>query len=231
MTQKSFSKTCLGALAAAVTALGFAGAAQAIVVYKGNFDPAYGAPFNQLGWKGEVFFNLQSAACLAQADGWYGASGVCGMQMTSGTVDFYNLATPATPAETFTLATGVPIYQVYVKSGTLTGIESGFFAPFAPTTAAAKAIAGNGNTWFHLEFLYDADPHVGSTPTVQLLNTLGLKNPACLVSPHPCEGGESSEQAVLHLTAVSGIPEPETYALMLAGLGVVGFMARRARRA
>ena len=26
---------------------------------------------------------------------------------------------------------------------------------------------------------------------------------------------------------VNGIPEPETYALMLAGLGVVGFMARR----
>jgi hypothetical protein len=26
---------------------------------------------------------------------------------------------------------------------------------------------------------------------------------------------------------VAPIPEPETYALMLAGLGVVGFMARR----
>jgi hypothetical protein len=29
------------------------------------------------------------------------------------------------------------------------------------------------------------------------------------------------------VTAVPAIPEPETYALMLAGLGVVGFMARR----
>jgi hypothetical protein len=28
-------------------------------------------------------------------------------------------------------------------------------------------------------------------------------------------------------TPVPGVPEPETYALMLAGLGVLGFVARR----
>ena len=33
--------------------------------------------------------------------------------------------------------------------------------------------------------------------------------------------------AVFDVTAAGAVPEPETYALMLAGLGVVGFMARR----
>jgi len=227
MTQKSFSKTCLGAVAAAVTALGFAGAAQAIVVYKGNFDPAYGSAFPQLGWRGEVFFNLASPSCLSLSTGWHGASGACAMSVQSGTLEFYNVANPIPTVESFVLGTGASIYQVYINGGVLTGIESGFFAPIVPVTPGGQAIAGNGNTWFHLKFLYD-NPHIANTPTVQLYSTLGLVDPGCLKDSPPCAGGKSDNQATLTLTLV---PEPETYALMLAGLGVVGFMARRARRA
>jgi hypothetical protein len=49
-------------------------------------------------------------------------------------------------------------------------------------------------------------------------------------------GGNGQPNALSHASLIGiepglvpGIPEPETYALMLAGLGVVGFMARRRR--
>lgn len=40
----------------------------------------------------------------------------------------------------------------------------------------------------------------------------------------------SSNARLYSTTMVPGVPEPETYALMLAGLGVVGFIARRRKQ-
>lgn len=39
----------------------------------------------------------------------------------------------------------------------------------------------------------------------------------------------ASSNAVLYSTQVAPVPEPQTYAMLLAGLGVIGFVARRRR--
>lgn len=41
--------------------------------------------------------------------------------------------------------------------------------------------------------------------------------------------GQTGFEARTYVMAVTSVPEPETYALMLAGLGVLGFVARRRR--
>ena len=50
------------------------------------------------------------------------------------------------------------------------------------------------------------------------------------VYPGECPGGPACLRGGASLTTTTVVPEPETYAMILAGLGVVGFMARRRKR-
>ena len=59
-------------------------------------------------------------------------------------------------------------------------------------------------------------------------NAAGYSFTADLFGPNPTGG--SMTFPVGASTPVTPVPEPETYALMLAGLGVVGFMARRRKQ-
>jgi hypothetical protein len=42
--------------------------------------------------------------------------------------------------------------------------------------------------------------------------------------------GATADSLTLNITATASVPEPETYAMLLAGLGVLGAVARRQRR-
>ena len=65
-----------------------------------------------------------------------------------------------------------------------------------------------------------------------LLNNLGTKssyNAEFLMVQNQGAVGTTGAQDVMYFAPASPVPEPQTYAMLLAGLGLVGFIARRRR--
>ena len=235
MAHKHLGKTVRAGCLAVAVAAGAAAPAQA-AVYTGNWDPGYGEPFPNLGWKGSATFFIPDA-CLSLASSWVGNNDACsggGMKVLDATLSFYDIVTdpsgtgPAAQTFSFVDPGTALVYEMYVGANNqLQGVSTGFFAPVQASTAAAQAIAGSA--YFHLAFLKESSP--ASTPSVQLYHTDSFSNPLCLF-PMPgqaaCAGGFGAQKAVLEIAPA--IPEPSTYALMLGGLAMLAAVARRRRR-
>jgi probable HAF family extracellular repeat protein len=96
--------------------------------------------------------------------------------------------------------------------GTLGGMESAAFGINDTGQVVGRASTAGGEQHAFItgpngEGMMDLNSLVDLPPGVLLMDAQGINNSGQVIA--------------------TGIPEPETYALMLAGLGVVGFMARR----
>ncbi|MGZ5131178.1 MAG: PEP-CTERM sorting domain-containing protein [Caldimonas sp.] len=197
--------------------LGSASPAQA-ALYAGHWDPAYGSIFPNMGWEASAVFNVPDP-CLALGNGNnLPISGSCaGFSVLSAEVDLYNVASPSTILQSFNLNTNVIVNGIDIAGGQLTGIDTGFFDYFVPSLS----IAGGGVYSFSL-ILFGGDQAqlIYANPTAT--------SPGCAFLPVRGAHCGISETAATGVFAP--IPEPETYALMLAGLGAIAFAGRRRRR-
>jgi hypothetical protein len=203
------------AVVSLVAALGCAGSANA-AIYAGTWDPDFGGAFSGLGWKGEATFFIPDS-CLALS-GLISNSNSCsggGMQVLDAEVTFYDYANPSTVYETLTFTPlANTVLGMYVDAGThqLSGVNTNFLGP---VESLAGPAAGN---YFDLVF-QQSKVALYYTPDTTY-------NPGtCASGPLALDGcGVSLNIPTMTITPV---PEPGTYALLLAGLGVMGFVARR----
>ena len=219
MLMRRMKSVFSAALLSAAATLGGVGTAHA-AVYAGTWDPNYGGIFPSLGWQASALFEVPDAC--AATDGFKLIGSCAGFDVLSAKVELYNVAAPGTILGTYALDTEVPITGITIGGGQLTGVDSSFFASFVPLLA----IAGNGE---NVQYSFSLILFGGNKAQLIYAKPAGT-SPTCSNPLTPVLGAECGVSANAAIGVFAPVPEPETYALMLAGLGAIGFAARRRRR-
>jgi hypothetical protein len=246
-------RVAIAAAMGALVSLAAVTPAQAIIVGP-RWDPLYGLPFvgadtnstaDDMWWsgRGEVFIN-DSCVLPGLGSGEQIVTG-CGMRVQNSFIDL-TVGQGGSLVETldFSAAT-VQVFAAKFFDGQLVGIISDFFDPWVRGTASTFSVGDYDFTYafsyagallYHASQVDFVEKHDhGHEDSDHFWNGVGNGHLtlACSSVPVQEDGlscGFSDTYATVEFDRISppaGIPEPQTYALMLLGLGAIGMTTRR----
>jgi len=207
MLNSRIRKAFAGLAVSLAAAMGSIGSAQA-AVYHGVFDPDFGGALTGLDWSGSILFSVPDS-CLASAAA-NATIGCPGATLDSATVTFTGLGNETLDFSDDLL--GAILGITFDSNGQVSGINTSFIGAVLSTTLPT-------NEFFNLVF---------SGSTVLLSYMPGANDsPGCAFYNPSCG---FSTTVPGHGMTVTLVPEPSTYALLLAGLCAVVFVTGRRRR-
>lgn len=250
MLQTRVRKALFSFAVVGAAALGAAGPAHAITV-GATWDPYYGSPFladgittNENMWwsgKGDIFIPDECGVPTGTAE-----LTCAGMEVRNAFI-YLREGEIGTPFETLNFNTyTVQVNKANFVGGQLVGVDSNFFDPWQSTTATLYNVDDYEFTFgftYDGALLYHADKdgfekhdEIGHDDDTHFWKGVGKGHltQSCAddaedINKSTTACGFSKDPATVQF-AVIAVPEPQTYALMLAGLAVVGFVARRRRQ-
>ena len=216
MTLNLLRKILTGAAACVSLTVAAVGPAHATFVV-GSWDPAYGAPFTNLGWRGTTTTDIP-ADCLALGNvGTVLNNGVaCSlMSVVSAQVEFYDITDPTqTTVDTLVFDSAVAVSSIFLNTdtGALDGLNLVSLAPVLSTTPLA--IVGGLQASFSLE---------------QVTLSGGILRARLHWSTVTGATGFNDETNFPANVNLRVVPEPGSLALALAALAALGGISRFSR--